>query len=74
MNRTLIETQSALRAVATVESTADKQYVDVYVRESTNSRITGEATIRVTPEGFYDLVVPILKNHGITVADYEEAV
>lgn len=73
MHKTSVQTESRHKGLATVESTEDKQYVDMYVREATDCAITGEAQIRMSSEGFYDLVVPILQDHGYTVAEIKEA-
>lgn len=64
MNKTTAETQDTVTALITVETAENMRSVKLYVRESVNCQVVGEAEITVSPDTFYDLVQPVLKEMG----------
>lgn len=73
MYKTHVETAAHHRGLITATVVDSGDGVEIYIRQSENSSITEEATIRISPEGFVDLLCPILKALRDEAADRQGA-
>ena len=64
MYKTTAEVKSTRTELVTVELNESKDNVEIYVRNATDCSITSEAVIGLSPEGFIDLVYPIIQQKG----------
>jgi hypothetical protein len=72
MYKTEVETRCGIRNIAIVRMDKEGTDVNLYVRETVDCCVTGEAEITISPEVFIDLVYPILKAKGYTLTPTPE--
>lgn len=72
MYKTNVEVQRTVKELITVEMNGHRDNVNVYVRGSVDCQIVNEAAIDIPPEGFINLVYPILKARGYTLSPESE--
>lgn len=64
MYKATAEVESTQRDLITVEMNSRKDNVRVYVRNVCDCKDVRQAGINISPDGFIDLVYPILKAKG----------
>lgn len=72
MYKSAIETQKTVKGLGTVTMDKEQRDVTLYVREAVGVTVTAEAEIKVSPEGFLDLVEPIIDAIHDRVVSAEE--
>lgn len=74
MYKTTAKVETARRDYIEVEMNSKKDNVEIYVRNVIDCKIHREAGIHISPEGFIDLVLPILQARGYRLEVVPEAV
>ena len=72
MYKTEVETRNVVKGLITAELNGRMDNVNIYVRDAVDCQIVNEAAIDLSPEGFIDLVYPILKARGYTLSPVPE--
>lgn len=73
MYKTTAEVEATRKDLITVEMNAEKDNVDIYVRNARDCRILNEAHINLSPEGFIEVMYPIMQAKGYRLIPVPEA-